>query len=180
MNQPVDDNNLPAEPGKRIIDQAELPVQGVTTDNGVCTEVIPGKGQGKRARFRHFEVFCDEPLRLGADDVYLSPMSYRAMREGFSRLTQVARYAHMMRLKGGNGRVQVHFPQFLGGSLIRGTVYNRWDGVDTRLSVECDAPKGKVRARISNAKAGCFAEGLTARMAPLRSTIELNSKPFSS
>jgi hypothetical protein len=83
MNQPVDGNNLPAEPGKRIIDQAELPVQGVTTDNGVCTELIPGKGQLKRGRFRHFEVFCDEPLRLGGDDVYPSPMTYGAMRVGF-------------------------------------------------------------------------------------------------
>ena len=135
MNQPVDDNNLPAEPGKRIIDQAELPVQGVTTDNGVCTEVIPGKGQGKRARFRHFEVFCDEPLRLGADDVYPSPMSYRAMREGFSRLTQVARYAHMMKLTIKDAKVKVRFRKFLGGSVLKGTVYNRWDGEIGRAHV---------------------------------------------
>ena len=86
----------------------------------------------------------------------------------------------MMKLTVGHESVKVRFRKFLGGSVLKGTVYNRWDGVDTRLSVECDAPKGKVRARISNAKAGCFAEGLTARMAPLRSTIELNSKPFSS
>lgn len=83
MNPPVDGNNLPAEPGKRIIDQPELPAQGVTTDNEVYTEVILGKGQLKRGRFRHFEVFCDEAQRIGGDDLYPSPMTYMAMGVGF-------------------------------------------------------------------------------------------------
>ena len=83
MENPVDGNNLPDEVGKRIIDQPELPTQGVTTDNEVYTEVILGKGQLKRGKFRHFEVFCDEAQRIGGDDLYPSPMTYLAMGVGF-------------------------------------------------------------------------------------------------
>ena len=84
----------------------------------------------------------------------------------------------MMKLKVGNASVKVRFRKFLGGSVLKGTVYNRWDGVDTHLSVECDAPEDKVRHLIKNAKAGCFAEGLIEQKVPLNSTIELNGKPF--
>ena len=83
MEKPVDGNNLPAAVGSRIIDKPELPPQGVTTDNEVYTEVVVGKGQLKRGTFRHFEVFCDEAQRIGGDDLYPSPMPYRAMGVGF-------------------------------------------------------------------------------------------------
>ena len=83
MDKPVDGNNLPAEVGKRIIDQPELPAQGVTTDNEVYTEVVLGKGQLKRGAFRQFEVFSDEAQRIGGDDLYPSPMTYLAMGVGF-------------------------------------------------------------------------------------------------
>ena len=83
MEKPVNGNNLPAEVGQRIIDQPELPPQGISTDNEVYTEVVLGKGQLKRGRFRHFEVFSDEAQRIGGDDSYPSPMTYLAMAVGF-------------------------------------------------------------------------------------------------
>lgn len=83
MNQPLDGTNLSAEPGKRLIDQAELPVQGVTIDNEVYTEVIRGKGQLKRGRFRHFEVFCDGALCISGKGWYPSPMTSMATGVGF-------------------------------------------------------------------------------------------------
>ena len=84
----------------------------------------------------------------------------------------------MMKLKVNNASVKVRFRKFLGGSVLKGTVYNRWDGVDTHLAVDSDAPPEKLRHLIKNAKAGCFAEGLIEQKVPLNSTIEVNGKPF--
>jgi hypothetical protein len=85
----------------------------------------------------------------------------------------------MMKLTVKNASAKVRFRKFLGGSVLKGTVYNRWDGVDTHLSIETDAPADKVAHLIKNAKAGCFAEGLIEQKVPLNSTIEVNGKPFS-
>ena len=59
-----------------------------------------------------------------------------------------------------------------------GNHYNRWDGVDTHLAIESDAPPDKIEHLLRNAKAGCFAEGLITQQVPLNSTIEVNGKPF--
>ena len=84
----------------------------------------------------------------------------------------------MMKLTVKNASVKVRFRKFLGGSVLKGTVYNRWDGVDTLLSIESDAPPERLAHLIKNAKAGCFAEGLIEQKVPLNSTIEVNGKPF--
>jgi hypothetical protein len=84
----------------------------------------------------------------------------------------------MMKLTVKNATCKVRFRKFLGGSVLKGTVFNRWDGVDTHLTVESDAPPDKLAHLIRNAKAGCFAEGLITQSVPLTSTIEVNGKPF--
>ena len=84
----------------------------------------------------------------------------------------------MMKLPIKDAKVKVRFRKFLGGSVLKGTVYNRWDGVDTHLIVESDAPEVKLRHLIKHAKAGCFAEGLIEQKVPLNSTIEVNGKAF--
>ena len=84
----------------------------------------------------------------------------------------------MMKLTIKDAKVKVRFRKFLGGSVLKGTVYNRWDGVDTHLMVDSDAPEEKLRHLIKNAKAGCFAEGLIEQKVPLNSTIEVNGKSF--
>ena len=85
----------------------------------------------------------------------------------------------MMKLPVKNASARVRFRKFLGGSVLKGTVYNRWDGVDTHLSIETDAPPDKVAHLIKNAKAGCFAEGLIEQKVTLHSTLEVNGQPFS-
>jgi hypothetical protein len=84
----------------------------------------------------------------------------------------------MMKLTVTNATCRVRFRKLLGGSVLKGTVFNRWDGVDTHLTVESDAPPDKLAHLIKNAKAGCFAEGLITQSVPLTSTIEVNGKPF--
>jgi hypothetical protein len=83
MEKPLDGSNLPSAVGQRIIDQPELPAQGVMTDNEVYTEVVAGEMHLKRGVFGKFEVFSDEAARIGGTDKYPSPMSYMAMGVGF-------------------------------------------------------------------------------------------------
>jgi len=84
----------------------------------------------------------------------------------------------MMKLTVKRASVKVRFRKLLGGSVLKGTVFNRWDGVDTHLAIQSDAPPDKLAHLIRNAKNGCFAEGLITQSVPLTSTIEVNGKPF--
>ena len=84
----------------------------------------------------------------------------------------------MMKIEVKKASAKVRFRKLLGGSVLKGTVFCRWDGVDTHLSVESDAPPEKLAHLIRNAKAGCFAEGLITQQVPLHSHIEVNGKPF--
>jgi uncharacterized OsmC-like protein len=84
----------------------------------------------------------------------------------------------MMKLEIKDAKCSVRFRKTLGGSVLKGTVFNTWQGVDTHLIVESDAPADKLAHLIKNAKAGCFAEGLITQSVPLTSTVEVNGKPF--
>ena len=46
----------------------------------------------------------------------------------------------MMKLTVKNASARVRFRKFLGGSVLKGTVYNRWDGVEPnrRMSIWSD------------------------------------------
>ena len=83
MDKPLDGMDLPTEVGKRVIDQPELPAQGITTDSEVYTEIVAGEMHLKRGTIGKFEVFSDEPPRIGGTDKYPTPMSYMAMGVGF-------------------------------------------------------------------------------------------------
>jgi hypothetical protein len=84
----------------------------------------------------------------------------------------------MMKMKVSNANCRVVLRKHLGGSVIKGTVFNRWEGVSTFLKVESDEPADKLAHLIKNAKAGCFAEGLITQRVPLHSHIEVNGKPL--
>jgi hypothetical protein len=84
----------------------------------------------------------------------------------------------MMKMKVSGASCRVILRKHLGGSVLKGTVFNRWKGVTTHLRVESDEPADKLAHLIRNAKAGCFAEGLITQAVPLNSTIEVNGKPF--
>jgi len=84
----------------------------------------------------------------------------------------------MMKITVTKASVKVRFRKLLGGSVLKGTVFCRWDGVDTHLAIESNAPSDKLAHLIRNAKNGCFAEGLIVQSVPLNSTIEVNGKPF--
>jgi uncharacterized OsmC-like protein len=84
----------------------------------------------------------------------------------------------MMKLEVSNAKVSVRFRKILGGSVLKGTVFNKWEGVDTHLTLDSDAPPEKLAHLIKNAKNGCFAEGMIVQAVPLNSTVEVNGQPF--
>ena len=83
MKKPLGNEDLSDKPGERVIDQPELPAQGITNENDVLTETVAGELQLKRSAAGKFEVFCDEPARIGGTVRYPSPMTYLAMAIGF-------------------------------------------------------------------------------------------------
>lgn len=84
----------------------------------------------------------------------------------------------MMKMKVSNASCRVVFRKHLGGSVLKGTVFNHWEGVSTYLKVDSDEPAEKLAHLLKNAKAGCFAEGLITQQVPLASHIDVNGKPF--
>ena len=84
----------------------------------------------------------------------------------------------MMKMKVSGASCRVDFRKHLGGSVLKGTVFNRWEGVSTHLKFESDEPENMLAHLVRNAKAGCFAEGLITQQVPLESYIEVNGKPF--
>ena len=84
----------------------------------------------------------------------------------------------MMKMKVGGASCRVVFRKHLGGSVIKGTVFNRWESVTTHLKVESAEPAERLAHLIRNAKAGCFAEGLITQQVPLVSHVEVNGRPL--
>ena len=84
----------------------------------------------------------------------------------------------MMKLKVNGAKCRVVMRKHLGGSVLKGTVFNRWEGITTHLHVESDEPAARLQHLIRNAKAGCFAEGLITQQVPLESRVEVNGRPF--
>jgi len=84
----------------------------------------------------------------------------------------------MMKMKVSGASCRVVFRKHLGGSVIKGTVFNRWEGVTTDLKFDSAEPADRLAHLVRNAKAGCFAEGLITQQVPLHSRVEVNGKPL--
>ena len=84
----------------------------------------------------------------------------------------------MMKLEVANASCRVVMRKHLGGSVLKGTVFNRWEGISTHLKLDSSEPRDKLEHLLKNAKAGCFAEGLITQQVPLDSHIEVNGADF--
>ena len=84
----------------------------------------------------------------------------------------------MMKLKVIGASCKVTMRKHLGGSVLKGTVFNRWEGITTHLKLDSDEPADRLAHLIRNAKAGCYAEGLVTQQVPLESVIEVNGAPL--
>jgi hypothetical protein len=66
-----------------IVNVAELPDLPPPSLRTMSVEVESLGKQKKVGRFRHFEIYCDEPPRLGGEDEYPQPLTYLVAGVGF-------------------------------------------------------------------------------------------------
>lgn len=83
MEHPEGSTTPAVTPSERIIDRPELPAAGITNENEAICETLDRQVQLKIGRSGKFEVWCDEPARIGGTDQHPSPMTYLAMAIGF-------------------------------------------------------------------------------------------------
>lgn len=83
MSQHTDQDALSTVPGERIIDKPDIPQGGVEQYMEAYTGKLEGHFHLKLGKHRKFEVYSDEPPRIGGADTHCSPMGYLAMAVGF-------------------------------------------------------------------------------------------------
>jgi uncharacterized OsmC-like protein len=91
-------------------------------------------------------------------------------------MTQVKRYASIMKIPLKSAKVRVESDIFLGGSVLKGTVFSGFSEVRTHFQLESDAPEKKLMLLVRNAKRGCFAENMVQTAVPVKSSYEVNGK----
>jgi hypothetical protein len=64
------------DPSEAAINVSELPDIPQPSLRTLSIEVESLGKQKKIGRFRHFEILCDEPPRLGEEDEYPQPLTY--------------------------------------------------------------------------------------------------------
>jgi uncharacterized OsmC-like protein len=75
-----------------------------------------------------------------------------------------------------SAKVHVESDIFLGGSVLKGTVFSGFSEVRTHFQLESDAPQEKLMLLVRNAKRGCFAENMVQTAVPVKSSYEVNGK----
>jgi hypothetical protein len=83
MPKPTTPADQSSTHGERIIDKPDHPLDGYANTIVAEMETIEGKGQLKVGKSGAFEMFCDEPPRLGGDGEYPQPLNYFALGVGF-------------------------------------------------------------------------------------------------
>ncbi len=81
-----------------------------------------------------------------------------------------------MRVSLKSARVRVEADFFLGGSVLKGTVFSGFSEVRTHFELESDAPEAKLMLLIRNSKRGCFAENMVQTAVPVKSSYEINGQ----
>ncbi len=93
-------------------------------------------------------------------------------------MTQLERYAQMMKVNLGKVDAHVTFHVGLDGSVLAQTVQGRMDKIEVHYNVEStDAPE-KVAGLMRNARNGCFIRQTIGKPEIIHDTINLNGQPF--
>jgi uncharacterized OsmC-like protein len=82
----------------------------------------------------------------------------------------------MMKLDVRSVKVRVESDIFLGGSVLKGTVYSGFSEVRTHFELESDEAQESLLKLIRNAKRGCFAENMVQTAVPVKSTYKVNGE----
>jgi uncharacterized OsmC-like protein len=125
-----------------------------------------------------FTVTCDEGTRLGGTNSAPTPLGYFLLGAGFCALTQLTRYAEMMKVPLKHASVDVKSRFRTDGSVLRETVKGSALGFELHIHVESDAPEARIAALIRAAEAGCFAMQTVINPTEVTHHVTLNGKPL--
>ena len=176
--EPLDLFSASTKPGQRITDKPELPAKGIVMRLQAHAETIEGEAHLKVGTARGFTIYSDEPAQIGGTETYPPPMAYIALGISFCLVTQIVRYATMMKIAVRSAHCTTDLHYSIGGSVLAGTVHTTWHGVRTRLELDSDETPERITALVRNAKGGCTAENLVIQAVPLQSEIVLNGSPI--
>ncbi len=73
-------------------------------------------------------------------------------------------------------KVRIESDIFLGGSVIKGTVFSGFSEVRSHFELESDAPREELLRLVKIAKKGCFAESMVQTAVPVKSSYSLNGE----
>ncbi len=93
-------------------------------------------------------------------------------------MTQLERYAQIMKVDIRNVRAHVALHVGVEGSVLAQTVRARGDKIEIHYDIESSDEPAKVAGLIRNARNGCYARQTIANPGIFRDTLNLNGKSF--
>ena len=93
-------------------------------------------------------------------------------------MTQLERYAQMMKVDLGQVKANIGFSVSSEGSVLRQTIQAKADKVLIHYDVESSDPPERVAGLMRNARNGCYARQSFGRPEMFEDTINLNGSPF--
>ena len=135
--------------------------------------------QRKVARYRQFEFYCDEPPILGGEDAYPQPLTYLVAGVGFCLLTQVVRYAAMLKKTITNVECDCEFDTHVDDSVLRGDVQASVTEFRVHLCGRIAGERRRHRARDPAGETWLLRRSARPQPVPMVSTCELNGQDFS-
>jgi len=125
-----------------------------------------------------FTVTCDEGVRLGGTNSAPTPLGYFLLGAGFCALTQLTRYAEMMKVPLDHASVDVKSRFRTDGSVLRETIKGTALGFELHIHVQSPAPAPRIAALIRAAEAGCFAMQTVINPTEVTHHVTLNGAPL--
>ena len=93
-------------------------------------------------------------------------------------MTQIERYAQMMKVDLGQVRAKIGYSVSAEGSVLAQTIRARADKIVIHYELESDESPERVAGLMRNARNGCFARQSIGRPELFEDTINLNGEPF--
>ena len=125
---------------------------------------------------REFEIMSDEPIVLGGDNEYPTPLEYLSAAIGFCLLTQIERYGRMLKANIASARCTVTIDLEAEGSVFAGTIASRCTGVRTEVEIESAESPELIAALLRNADEGCYIRAALRAPVTIASTFRLNGE----
>jgi uncharacterized OsmC-like protein len=128
---------------------------------------------GSTFRFR-----CDESAGLGGKESAPPPLAYLVAGVGFCYLTQLGRYAHIVKQDLPSYRIVQDNAFSLEGSAGEGSPATRAEAFDTHVFIEAGISEEQARALVAMGERTCFLHASMRGRYPCRVQAELNGKPL--